>query len=233
MSLIHIAVQMDDPLAVSLLISHRADPNAKSAFGDTPLHIAAERNLSGPVLVLLNEHADPKVFSWIGDTPLHRAAANGSREALMAILSQKKVRPNIRDRESGLTPLHSASRQGQRETAATLLKYGASVNARDKDRETPLIEAARAGHAEVVGLLLASGASVDQRDDHLRTALMWAATKGDWPEVVKRLLLGGANPTLVDRGGNTALSRATDMGARKTVRLLMKSRRIIRSASSN
>ncbi|KAK3349516.1 ankyrin repeat protein, partial [Lasiosphaeria hispida] len=62
------------------------------------------------------------------------------------------------------TPLHTAAARGNTSGIRLLLKWGAELEARDKDGEAPLHTAARAGKVAAVSLLLDHGANIDARD---------------------------------------------------------------------
>jgi ankyrin repeat protein len=73
---------------------------------------------------------------------------------------------------------------------------------------------------ETVALLLARGATVNLRDTEERfTALMFAASEGQ-DKVVRLLLEHGADPSLVDADGDTALTFAKQNGHRAVVAIL-------------
>ncbi|KAJ1492210.1 hypothetical protein T484DRAFT_1771711 [Baffinella frigidus] len=58
---------------VALLIDKRADVNAKTTLGETPLHAAAHwpGHCEGVVSLLLKHGADPSMRTNTGETPLH------------------------------------------------------------------------------------------------------------------------------------------------------------------
>ena len=69
--------------------------------------------------------------------------------------------------------------------------------------------AAANGNLRSVALLLDAGADIEHRDERSFTPLM-AAAFGGYSEVVNHLLLHGANPDAVGRGGVTARSLAEE-----------------------
>ena len=75
---------------------------------------------------------------------------------------------------------------------------------------TALLTAAFHGHSLVVRKLFKSGSDLDHQDDYKFTALMYA-TNGQYFELVKWLILNGANPNKKDADGNTALKLARKM----------------------
>jgi ankyrin repeat protein len=87
------------------------------------------------------------------------------------------------------------------EIMSLLLAKGADANFLGRDGETALMQA---NSAEKVGLLVARGAQVNTRDTENRTALMFAVGRGD-VEVIEALLQAGADATVVDGKGATAL----------------------------
>jgi ankyrin repeat protein len=97
------------------------------------------------------------------------------------------------------------------------LAQGVDVNARDLTDRTALFSACARGHREVAALLLECGAEVDPANRHGLTPLMMATCVRD-EALVTKLLEHGADATLTDREGETALHRAHD--AAVTDRLL-------------
>jgi ankyrin repeat protein len=91
-----------------------------------------------------------------------------------------------------------------------LLDLGANVKGRDASDRTPLIYALEMGDAELHGVveaLITLGPDVNAQSHRGRTPLMAAVIRGA-AEVVDMLLKRGADPTLKDRTGRTALDRA-------------------------
>jgi ankyrin repeat protein len=112
---------------------------------------------------------------------------------------------------SGKTALRYAAQAGHEEAVAFLLGKGAEASARDIDNETPLMRACDNGHLGVVRMLVqhTGGGGVDARDGSQGwTALHGAASEGR-EEVVRFLLLSGADPMITDSKGRTAHALAT------------------------
>ena len=72
-----------------------------------------------------------------------------------------------------------------------------------------MIYAAGQGKVDVMNYLLDHGIDVNQRYKHDTTLIMWAAGYGQL-DAVKALIARGADPTLVDDRGKTALVVARD-----------------------
>ncbi|KAJ5675172.1 uncharacterized protein N7477_005106 [Penicillium maclennaniae] len=118
---------------------------------------------------------------------------------------------NARDND-GITPLHLASAVSD-VNALTLIEHGADVQVKDRQGRIPLHYAAEAGQSNVVGLLTEihqqQSISIDQQCVKRRSALHRASRSGN-SEAVKLLLDAGANPSLVDERGRTALHAAAE-----------------------
>jgi ankyrin repeat protein len=83
-----------------------------------------------------------------------------------------------------------------------------------------LHNAALGGNAEVIALLLDCGARIDAAEGESgATPLMLAASLGR-TNAVALLLRRGANPTLRDHAGHTALDRAKETDEDETIKLL-------------
>lgn len=138
----------------------------------------------------------------------------------------------------GLTALHVASRSGETAIVETLLRRGAAVDAQDSSGRTPLLFAVEGGYGAVCALLINAGADISQSDNSgLSPAeallakstelissvvnpenanipsvdgipIIHAAASSGNAEHVSALLEAGADPTVIDADGNTALDAA-------------------------
>ena len=109
----------------------------------------------------------------------------------------------------GSTPLTiTISRQD--EWAGFLLNKGADPNLPGKNGDTPLITAARIGYMDAVDWLLTARAKVDLPNRMGETPLI-VAVQQRRPEIVKRLLMAGADP---DRKDSAAGLSARDYAMR-------------------
>jgi hypothetical protein len=96
-----------------------------------------------------------------------------------------------------------------------LLKAGAEVNSRDEYGSTALSWASYRGNKDLVKLLLAQpGIKLDETNLDGETALMVAAENG-YSEIVEMLLKAGANVSITDQAGATAITRAQKTLARQ------------------
>ncbi|GMF05255.1 unnamed protein product [[Candida] boidinii] len=107
---------------------------------------------------------------------------------------------------SGRSLLQRVCAKGNYKEAQSLIKMGANVNESDYAGNTPLHEAALEGFSSIVNLLLDNGADINKQSGYmdLDTALIDAASNLHL-DVVSILLERGADPTLVNVQGDTAL----------------------------
>jgi ankyrin repeat protein len=129
---------------------------------------------------------------------------------------------------SGWTPLMIAAAEGHPETASALIKGGANVNATNALGRTALMFASSKGFTAIVKDLLAQRAdpNIVPNDDTGWTALITAAHKGH-VDVIRALLDHGADATIRDREGKTALVWA-EAQAHADVALILKEATVAR-----
>eukprot|EP00435_Cladocopium_sp_Y103_P076225 s49_g83.t1 len=151
-----------------LLLQHGATVDAKSKYGEMPLHEAASNGHEQMAKVLVSHGADVDAKNEWGWTPLRDAARYGHLQAADDLLQK-------------------AARYGYKQVAKVLISHGADVNAKDEDGDTPLHSAASQGHEQVAKLLISHGADVDAKDEDGDTPLHTAASSGH--EQVAKLLV--------------------------------------------
>nr|CAD7257178.1 unnamed protein product [Timema shepardi] len=169
------------------------DPFPRTTLCDEPLRLAIRNRHIEVAQILLEHGADPNKRYFFGAeinlvSPLDLD--------FLQLLLTFGANPDTRDR-AGLTPLMKAARSSQgMDSVLLLLSYGADVNAMTDarhDYRTVLHYAVLSGNLSTVNLLVKQGARVDYPTDYQKpTPLDLAILKGD-PELVKMLLVAGAN----------------------------------------
>ncbi len=209
-----------DEARVKLLLTHRADVNARLVDGSPILRQAAILGNSNRVLhLLLDQHADPNIATATGLTPLMAAANRGNVEAMQMLLA-KGAKTDAKS-AGGASALIFAAGSGQPAAVELLLEKGADPNAKTKRGETALNAAATQGVEESVRLLIARGAMVNTQDERGYSPLMHAAASDTVPVgTVKLLLASGADAKFTAEYEGTAASLAAKRGDTEIARML-------------
>jgi ankyrin repeat protein len=191
---------------VRLLLQH-VGPEAlqeTDTKGRTALHFAAKWGHEDIVTFLLGQGAQANSRDDVGTTPLMWACIN-SRTGVVQMLVQHMGKQAVQETDNGgITALHFAAYWGHEETAAFLISQGAECSSRTARELTPLMFACDRGRLGVVRLLLqhVGPEALHDRDERGKLALHWACEKGHG-EIVRALLVGGADPTVTDHAGRT------------------------------
>lgn len=154
----------------------------------------------------LEQEADINAKDYCGWTAMHNAAWNGHTEA-MKFLLQHSADIHAQN-QYGATALHNATWSGHAEVVEILLNAVADVNAKDDEGEMPLQQVTWRGHVSATEALLANDkVDVNTTNSVGHTALHQAGSSGQ-KDIVCLLLSAGADPTLLDKHGQSAQALA-------------------------
>jgi len=148
---------------------------------------------------------------------LHQAVRNHELTRIQEILSGD-IRINTIYFPN--TALGVAATIGDSEAVSLLLNYGANPDLCDE--VPPLMAAVLGGHEAIVRRLLEAGADPNNAESEFQqTALLWAVRQG-LINIAAILLLYGADPTLPDRFGKSALYLAQERGDEVIITILQR-----------
>ena len=152
---------------------------------------------------LLRRGFDPNTLDPKGLSGLYLTVRDQSLKAAVALIAWPKTNVEVRTAQDE-SPLMMASLKGQLDLVRKLVDRGADVN---KPGWAPLHYAATNGHLKIMELLLDENAYIDAASPNGTTPLMMAAHYGS-PAAVKLLLEAGADPTIRNQLGLTAIDFA-------------------------
>ncbi|KAF5005980.1 hypothetical protein FDECE_7606 [Fusarium decemcellulare] len=202
------------------LLESGAEADFKDSESRTALSHAAESGSVDIAKELMNRGAFPDSMDSKHRTPLLYASDMGYTDMVEALLSDRRVNPNVGDMDEK-TPLLLASEGGHETTVKLLLNASkVDVDAKDKENRTPLCRAAYEGHQNVVQLLLDRGAAIESKVEDGRALLSQAAFDGH-KDAVQLLLDKGADIELQNENLRTPLWWAARNGHEAVVKLLL------------
>jgi len=153
---------------------------------------------------LMNRGFDVNTISPQGEYALILALREPRLKAARVLIGWPNLNAEVRSAQDE-SPLMLAALHGLLAECQSLIERGADVN---KPGWAPLHYAATNGHLSVMQLLIEENAYLDAESPNGSTPLMMAAHYGT-PSAVKLLLESGADPTLKNSLGLSAIDFAT------------------------
>jgi ankyrin repeat protein len=188
------------PEVIEILVALGADPDAKDDEGKTPLDLAVTADEPLTVDALLEGGANA-----CGAETMLRAAERGSVPALKRVAAAD-AKMKTRD---GKTLLHLAAVTSGVDLVETLVKGGATVDAKDPQGWTALHCACAQGQAPLARALLFAGADPNAKDGEGRTPLHRLGPPATRAHL-EALLEAGADLSVQDGAGFTPLELALE-----------------------
>ena len=152
---------------------------------------------------LIYRGMDPNTPTEKGEPALVFAIRSGAPKTVGFLLKQPGIQIDATN-TADETALMLAANSNDLASAKLLIEAGASVN---RPNWTPLHYAASKGHTAMMRLLIENDAYIDAESPNATTPLMMAAYYAT-PNAVKLMLEEGADPTLQNKDGQTALAMA-------------------------
>uniref|UniRef100_A0A8C3AES2 Ankyrin repeat domain 52a n=1 Tax=Cyclopterus lumpus TaxID=8103 RepID=A0A8C3AES2_CYCLU len=219
---LHVAAKYGHELLISTLMTNGADTARRGIHGMFPLHLAVLYGFSdccrkllssGQLYSIVSSMSKEHVLSAgfdintpdnFGRTCLHAAASGGNVECLNLLLSSG-TDLNKRD-IMGRTPLHYAAANGRYQCTVTLVSAGAEVNEPDQTGCTPL-------HYSAASQAFSLRYSFYNTLSHV----LWSSNNS----CLEHLLDNGADPSMVNSKGYSAVHYAAYHGNKQNLELLL------------
>ncbi|TNM86767.1 hypothetical protein fugu_006997 [Takifugu bimaculatus] len=222
---LHIAAKYGHELLISTLMTNGADTARRGIHGMFPLHLAVLYGFSDCCRKLLSSGQ------------LYSIVSSMSKEHVLSAGFDINTPDNF-----GRTCLHAAASGGNVECLNLLLSSGTDLNKRDIMGRTPLHYAAANGRYQCTVALVSAGAEVNEPDQIGCTPLHYAAASQAFSRVdrqfsgnhenneeeakesyfcLEHLLDNGADPSMVNSKGYSAVHYAAYHGNKQNLELLL------------
>ena len=240
---LHIAFRTGNVNLVNTFLQHETiDLLVPGYRNRTPLHIAAEHDLVDVVaafnnaIVIVKMWKDKASFRLCAPdsdnlTPIHFAARCGSAGVLRYMMTHctdhgypsDVVLKFIDEEES--TPMHVAIDAGHVNVLKVLLEFGASPVVQGENQIPPLHLACSQGRLEMVQLMVehCGDGLVHECTKNGQTPLHWGSRSIHGGKILQYLISKGANLSMVDVQGQTALHYGIVFGSIEAVKELTQS----------
>ena len=179
--------------------------------------IGIKQNDTSTISILLNLGFNPNTLSPNSDPPLHLALQLGNFDIVNLLLKTKDLSINALNPHDE-SALMLASLRGNSNIVRKLVFLGSDIN---KTGWTPLHYASTNGSIDIIEFLLENHAFIDSQSPNGTTPLMMAAKYGN-DLAVEKLLIAGADPTILNEQFLTAADFAISANKTQSANLIAK-----------
>lgn len=215
-TLLELAIETRQLPVVRLLVSRKANVEARTSTGHTPLMVALLRSSDEVIQFLLEAGADPLAVSEHRQTTADVAFLSHRFDWIEKLRALGVRVCPVLDRKVSGARLRLAAATGDVGEAKRLLAQGADPDGTEWDH--PLAVAIQQNHVEVVRILLEAGARPTLPDSAYQQPWSMAAGQGR-PEMIRMLVEKGA--TLSTGDWNSVLMAACSRGDREMLELAL------------
>ncbi len=177
--------------------------------------VAIRQNDASAITALLQRGFDPNTLDPNGVSGLMMALREDALRCVQVLIEWPQTDIDLRNADDE-SPLMMAALKGHLRIVQQLVEKGADIN---KPGWAPLHYAASSGHLETMVFLLENSAYIDAESPNGTTPLMMAAMYGS-TAAVKLLIDEGADPTIKNQQGLSALDFATNGSRPDAVEIL-------------
>ncbi|KAK1759303.1 hypothetical protein QBC47DRAFT_337161 [Echria macrotheca] len=202
--------------AMELLLDQRGD---QITITEEVVKAAAGNELHGKnIMMLLLDRRGAATTASITEEAFKAAAACGQYRVLDLLSHHTGI--SIQDEWRQTAKLYNAAKSGNTRRVEELILAGAKPDMRSNRGETPLWVAAYKAHEAIVKLLARRpDVNVNSRSIIGQSPLFLPARLGK-ERIVSILLEAGADPNLMDKNGDTAITLARERGHERIVKML-------------
>jgi ankyrin repeat protein len=196
-------------------------PNT-ARFATEDFTMSTQRRGCAALALIVLGFSGPALAAADDAAALTAAARAGNWDKVLSLVAVGTKQEDVNGSDGdGTRPLHWAVRADELEVAATLLKAGADVNARNRLGVTPVSLAAANGNGAMLRRLFDHGANPNHVEGTGETLLMTATRSGS-VDAVRAILDRNVNPNAAGPQLQlTALMIAAGMGSTDVVRALI------------
>ncbi|MCK5110833.1 MAG: ankyrin repeat domain-containing protein [Arcobacteraceae bacterium] len=205
-----LATKPPDLKEIKEALSRGVDVNSLDEKDETFLHYAIKKNLPTCAKVLIEAGIDVNRKDSNNNYPIYTAIDKGNRLITQALLSSKKV--NVNKLKDNRTLLQDAVLNGNKNIVNMLLKTDIDINHIDARGRNVAFDAILNGNERIIDTVLEiEDLNLNSVDFQSRTILHQKNVIED-DKLAKKLIIGGADPTILDGDEKSYLLHAALRG---------------------
>ncbi|XP_071094514.1 putative ankyrin repeat protein RF_0381 [Haliotis cracherodii] len=209
LDILHIAFSSRDRETVKFILTYSiVNINDEDEKGMTPALLSAEMGYRDVFDLVVSRGADLASEDYEGNNIIQKACVGGNLDIVKYVLTVNTIVRSINETGKFGTPVMFAASLGYKDVFDLLVKKGADLTQRRRDRDTILHLACRVNIQIVRYLVSRNIVDINVRGNEGRTPAIVAAGLGNI-RIFEELVKKGADPTVTDLYENTILHHAT------------------------